>query len=153
MNMRHSFPAAFAVVTSLVLPVCSWADNEIGFIEKFALAPDRAKVLGELVPGTEDWYFFHALHYQNTRDAAKFADVMKQWKKRYRDSSRREILENREAMLDYDADPLKTLAFLRERLHLEFNHQQEVRDQKPDLPRPRSLASACLLYTSDAADE
>ena len=58
MNKRTSFPAAFALVTSLVLPVCSWAENEIGFIEKFALAPDRAKVLGELVPGTEDYYFF-----------------------------------------------------------------------------------------------
>jgi len=73
MNTRTSLPAAVALATTLVLPVCSWAENEIGFIEKFALAPDRAKVLSELVPGTEDYYFFHALHYQNTRDAAKLA--------------------------------------------------------------------------------
>jgi len=134
MKKRTSFPAAFALVTSLVLPVCSWAENEIGFIEKFALAPDRAKVLGELVPGTEDYYFFHALHYQNTRDAAKLADILAQWKKRFRDSDRRQIIENREAMLGYDANPQRTLAFLRDRLGLQFNHQQEVRDRKPDLP-------------------
>ncbi len=136
MNTRTSFhlPAAFAFVTSLVLPVCSWAENETGFIEKFALAPDRTKVLGELVPGTEDYYFYHALHFQNTRDAAKLADIMAQWKKRFRDSGRREIIENREAMLGYDADPQKTLKFLRERLGLQFNHVQEVRDKKPDLP-------------------
>ncbi|MEO6738994.1 MAG: hypothetical protein ABIP20_02010, partial [Chthoniobacteraceae bacterium] len=135
MNTRTSFPAAFALVTSLVLPVSSWAEHEIGFIEKFALAPDRAKVLGELVPGTEDYYFFHALHFQNTRDAAKLADILAQWKKRFPDESeQRRIILNREAMLGYDANPQKTLAFLRERLGLQFNHQQEVRDKKPDLP-------------------
>ena len=36
------------------------AENEVGFIERFALAQDREKVLTELVPGTEDYYFFHA---------------------------------------------------------------------------------------------
>jgi hypothetical protein len=155
MNKRTSFqfPAALAMVTSLVLPVCSWAENEIGFIEKFALAPDRAKVLGELVPGTEDYYFFHALHYQNTRDAAKLADIMGQWKKRYRNSDRRQIIENREAMLTYDANPQKTLAFLRERLNLHFDHQQEVRDKKPDLPSlldPKRIARE--VFERDALD-
>ncbi len=155
MNKRTSFhlPAAFALVTSLLLPVRSWAENEIGFIEKFALAPDRAKVLGELVPGTEDWYFFHALHFQNTRDAAKLTDLLKQWKKRFPDSDRRQIIENREALLGYDTDPKKTLAFLRERLGLEFNHQQEVRDQKPDLPSvldPKSIARE--IFERDSID-
>jgi len=134
MSPHRLFPTAFALVTSLVLPVCSWAENEIGFIEKFALAPDREKVLGELVPGTEDYYFFHALHFQNTRNEAKLADVMEQWKKRFPNSDRRQIIENREAILAYDANPQKTLAFLRERLGLQFNHQQEVRDKKPNLP-------------------
>lgn len=110
------------------------AENEIGFIEKFALAPDREKVLGELVPGTEEYYFFHALHYQNTRNAAKLSDIMAQWKKRFPGSDKREIIENREALLSYDADPQKTLAYLRNKLGIYFNHVQEVRDQKPDLP-------------------
>lgn len=135
MKTRTSLPAAIALVTTLVLPVCSWAENEIGFIEKFALAPDRSKVLGELVPGTEDYYFFHALHFQNTRDAAKLADVLDQWGKRFPgESAQRRIILNREALLAYDATPQQTLAYLRERLGLQFNHQQEVRDKKPDLP-------------------
>ena len=134
MKKRTSFPAAFAILTSLFLPVAMRAENEIGFVEKFALAPDRAKVLGELVPGSEEYYFFHALHHQNTRDDAKLTDVMEQWKKRFPNSDRRRIIENREALLSYDANPQKTLAFLRERLGLQFNHQQEVRDKKPNLP-------------------
>src|SRR6185295_12420412 len=72
--------------------------------------------------------------WQNTRDAAKLADLLKQWKKRFPDSVQRQIIENREALLSYDANPQKTLAFLRERLALQFNHQQEARDRKPDLP-------------------
>ena len=110
------------------------ADNEVGFIEKFALAKDRAAVLQQLVPGTEEYYFFHALHYQNTAQAAKLAAILGQWAKRFPDSPQRKIIENREALIGYDADPQKTLKHLREKLGLEFNHVQEVRDAKPDLP-------------------
>ena len=110
------------------------ADNEIGFIEKFALAKDRAAVLQQLVPGTEEYYFFHALHYQNTGQKPKLAAIMEQWAKRFANSSQRQIIENREALIGYDADPQKTLKYLREKLGLEFNHVQEVRDAKPDLP-------------------
>ena len=108
MNKRTSLPAAIALVTTLVLPVCSWAENEIGFIEKFALAPDRAKVLGELVPGTEDYYFFHALHFQSTKQKEKFAAIMGQWAKRFPGSDQRRVIENRAALLNYDADPQAT---------------------------------------------
>ncbi len=135
MTPRTFLPAALATLTSIVFPAVSWGENEIGFIEKFALAPDREKVLGELVPGSEDYYFYHALHWQNTRNAAKLADILEQWRKRFPDESqRRRVIENRAALLDYDASPQKTLAYLKERLGVEFNHQQEVRDKKPNLP-------------------
>ena len=135
MNSRTSLPVALAALTSIVFPVACWGENEVGFIEKFALAPDREKVLGELVPGSEDYYFFHALHFQNTRNAAKLAGIIEQWKKRFpNESQRRRVIENRAALLDYDASPQKTLAYLKERLGVQFNHQQEVRDKKPALP-------------------
>src|SRR5438067_8032836 len=128
---RLFFFVLFLVFTS---PLAQ-AENEIGFIEKFALAPDREKVLGELIPGSEEYYFFHALHYQNTTaQAQKLAAIMEQWAKRFPDSPQRKIIENRAAILGYDADPQATLKFLRERLHLQFNHVQESRDKKPDLP-------------------
>ena len=123
-----------SILSALFLGATLNADNEIGFVEKFALAPDREAVLGQLVPGTEDYYFFHALHYQNTGQKPKLAPLLEQWAKRYPDSARRRIIENREALLAYDADPQTTLKFLRERLGLSFEHVQEVRDRKPDLP-------------------
>src|SRR4051794_32396811 len=121
MKLRLLLP--FAVCASL-----AFAENEIGFIEKFALAKDRAAVLAQLVPGTKDYYFFYALHFQNTKDAVKLKGIMEQWAKRFPQSGQRQIIENRAALLAYDADPQATLKFLRERLNLEFNHTQEVRD-------------------------
>jgi len=125
-------PLAFAII--LASPVPLRADNEIGFIEKFALAADRAKALEELPPGTEDYFFFHALHFQNTKNAAELRRTLDEWRRVFPTSSMRDVIDNREALLAYDADPQRTLAFLRDKLRLQFNHQQEVRDRKPDLP-------------------
>ncbi len=131
--MKTRFVFSFLAVLTFA-PIIGRADNEIGFIEKFALATDREAVLDQLIPGSEDYYFFHALHFQNTQQREKLATIMDQWAKRFPKSARRRIIENRAALLAYDADPQATLKFLRERLNLEFNHQQEARDQKPDLP-------------------
>ena len=125
------FLLAFALVT-LIQPLC--AENEIGFIEKFALAADREKALAELAPGTEDFFFYHALHFQNTKNAAKLTTTLDDWRRDFPTSSMRDIIDNREALLAYDADPQRTLEFLKKKLNLHFNHQQEVRDKKPDLP-------------------
>ncbi|MFM7805535.1 MAG: hypothetical protein ACKPGK_13710, partial [Verrucomicrobiota bacterium] len=110
------------------------ADTDIGFIETFALAGDREATLGQLVPGTEEHYFFHALHQQSSGQAAKFAATMAQWAERFPDSEQRRMLENREALLAYGKDPQRTLRHLRERLGLQFDHAPRLPDQKPDLP-------------------
>lgn len=131
MKIRHL--SRLALLLLLAVPVAR-AENEIGFIETFALAPDREAVLGQLIPGSEEFYFFSALHFQNTKQKEKLAAIMVQWSKRFPDSPQRRVIENRAALLNYDADPQATLKFLRERLNLQFNHQQEALDKKPDLP-------------------
>ncbi|MCP4817060.1 MAG: hypothetical protein GY888_31485, partial [Planctomycetaceae bacterium] len=39
--------------------------NEIDFIEQFSLAANRQVALDQLIPGTEDYYYYHCLHLQN----------------------------------------------------------------------------------------
>ena len=39
--------------------------QEIGFAEKFALATDRRTALAELIPGTEEYFYYYCLHHQN----------------------------------------------------------------------------------------
>ena len=110
------------------------AETDLGFLETFALAPDRETVLGQLVPGTEDYYFFNALHQQSSGQAVKFAATMAQWAQRFPESAQRRMLENREALLAYGTDPQRTLRHLRERLAPQLDHAPRIPDQKPDLP-------------------
>jgi len=146
--------ALVCAVSVLLAPIFVRAQNEIGFVEKFALAPDREAVLDQLVPGTEDYYFYHALQDQNMRQAAKLTAILAQWAKRYPHSARRTIIENRAALLAYDADPQTTLKFLTERLNLQFNHEQQARDQKPDLPAKldQALISRAAFQKEALAD-
>lgn len=127
------------------------AENEIGFIEKFALAADRTAVLGQLIPGSEEYYFFHALHFQNTRQAAPLREILNTWAQRYPHSAQRKIIENRAALLSYDADPQATLKFLRERLNVDLNHERIARDQKPDLPSKLDPASVARSVFQEEA--
>mgnify|MGYP003346648346 FL=1 len=53
--------------------------GEIGFVEEFALAPDRAVPLKQLVQGTEDYYYYHCLHFQNTQQYEKVTQFLTDW--------------------------------------------------------------------------
>ncbi|MCP4006989.1 MAG: hypothetical protein GY725_22650, partial [bacterium] len=118
------------------------ADDVVGFVETFALAEDRAEVLQQLIPGTEEYYFYHALHYQNTGQQDKLRDVLDRWTKRTKSSGLRDLIQRRERLLAYDRDPQGTLVWLRNELGIHFSHQREkAPGQKPDLPTSLDPAS------------
>ena len=124
-----------AVLASLVIAVVVAADaQEIGFIEKFALAEDRTQALKLLIPGSEDYYYFHCLHYQNTEQFDQVDELLKAWIKRYNYTPRVHQIRNRQALLTYEKDPAASLEFIRQRLGIQFNHQRDTIGQKPNLP-------------------
>ena len=45
--------------------------GDIGYVEDFALAKDRSNSLKQLIPGTEDFYYYHCLHYLQTEQFEK----------------------------------------------------------------------------------
>ena len=152
MNCRTTL----VLVLSLALFPLARAENEIGFIETFAFAEDREATLALLVPGTEESYFFRALHYQNTRQREKLGEVLRQWATRFPQSERRQVIERRETLLTYETDPQKTLQFLRDELHPRLDHVQVVPDQKPNLPGtldPKSIESSVYLQAALATDD
>ena len=120
------------------------AANEIGFVETFALAQDRNQALEQLIPGTEEYYFYHALHYQNTDQSEKLTDLLTKWRKRVRSSGLRDLIDRRERIKGYDDDPKATLEWLRRELGLSFSHQRDREPgQKPNLPTkldPKSVS-------------
>ncbi len=110
--------------------------QEIGYIESFSLAPDREAALKELVPGTDDYFYYHALQAQNTGQRERFHEVIERWVRerngRVTDGAR-ELL-NRQALLDYEQDPQKTLQYLREQLDLRFDHARKTGERHSDAP-------------------
>ena len=130
------------------------ANDVIGFVETFALAEDRSEVLQQLIPGTEQYYFYHALHYQNTGEKDKLRDVLDRWTKRTESSGLRDLIQRRERLSAYDRDPKGTLDWLRSELGIHFSHQREkAPGQKPDLPTrldPASVTRAAFIRYATA---
>ncbi|MDB4545348.1 hypothetical protein N9009_02195 [bacterium] len=60
----------------------SLSGQEIGVLEEFVLSSNRESVLKKMVPGTSDYYYFHALHHQNLEQYEKVDEILDKWKKR-----------------------------------------------------------------------
>ena len=117
--------ARFATLVAALLAATALAHaGEIGFIEEFSLAEDRAEALKKLIPGTEDYYYYHCLHYQHTGDFRKVHDTLAQWIKRYKYTPRVEEIRNRQALLEYGQDPARSLERIKDVLNLRFDHQK-----------------------------
>lgn len=120
------------------------AENEIGFNERFALASDRTKVLTELIPGTAEYFFYQCLQAQNTGQIDKVGPWLIQWSKQLGEGEQFQIIERRQALLRYSRDAASTLAFLRHKLGLTFNHQREIAD--PVTSYPAALDPANIAF-------
>jgi hypothetical protein len=133
MNITRS--TCLGLVLSVLLPFARvQAQHQIGFIEKFALAADRDAVLKELIPGTDDYYFYHALHFQTTGRQKELDEILAQWSKRDPNSAKLRSIRHRQALANYEKNPQATLQYLRQVLGVSFNHQQETLNPKPGLP-------------------
>ncbi len=108
--------------------------DEIGIAEEFALSTNRAETLKQLIPGTEDYYYYHTLHFLNIGDNGKAAALFKPWFERFKQTARLTEIQTRHALLNYEKDPQQSLDYLKTRLNLEFNHQKNIQGAAPDLP-------------------
>jgi len=120
---------AFLAFTAVACPA-----GEIGFVEDFALAKDRTVPLKQLIPGTEEYYYYHCLHYQNNEQFDKVDEMLAAWIKRHNYTALVNEIRYRQALLTYDKDPAKSLEFIRQELGIHFNHQRETLGFKPNLP-------------------
>ncbi|QTA81813.1 rubredoxin-like domain-containing protein [Desulfonema limicola] len=127
-------PAIFILTFILMFfPLISNA-KEIGFIEEFSLAQDRAEVLKQLTPGTSDYYFYHCLHAQNTGNLAEVEPMIDLWFQ-YEGSETQQIKEikNRQALLEYEQNPEKSLDYIKKQLNLDFNHTKTIQTSNTEL--------------------
>ncbi|CAN5442527.1 hypothetical protein BH11PLA2_BH11PLA2_15090 [soil metagenome] len=146
----HRLP--LAGLLSLMI-VSTTFGGDVAWIEDFSLAKDRAVALKALIPGTEDYYYYHALQYLNTEQFDKAKELFGPWHERFNQSARLTEIQTRHALLTYERDPKQTLEYLRNRIRVQFNHQKEISDGPPNLPTKfdnAAISRATLLAHSMA---
>ncbi len=96
----------------------------IGLMEKYALADDRGEMIAELIPGSEDYYFYHCLHYQTLGQTDRSEAILKQWlaEKKGRETPVIAGMLDRQRLLTYNESPQRTIDYLVKRLGVNFNH-------------------------------
>jgi hypothetical protein len=107
---------------------------QIGFEETFALAPDSSVAIEQLIPGTQDFYYYACLERQHAGRYDQVPALLKTWVERHGRNGRVEEIENRQALLTYAKSPERTFKFLHQRLGLRFDHEQVLPGARPNLP-------------------
>ena len=146
-----------AVACAVMLTLTHWSATgragEIGFVEDFALAEDREAVLSRLVPGTEDYFYFHALHLLNTEKYAEVERLLADWVKAHGETPRVWEIRSRRALLTFAIAPQESVAYLERRLGVFYPHERLVPGAEPQLPTaldPALLSAEAFAARSQA---
>ncbi len=133
--MRRLPLLALVALAVLAGPAAAGGADEIGFVEDYVFAEDKAKAIQQLVPGTEEHFFYQCLRHQTAGELDEVDAIIKRWlaKNRNRRTPLLRQMEHRQALLRYRRDADGTLGYLRGDLGLHFNHQRKVA-RKSKLP-------------------
>lgn len=115
--------------------------GEIDYVETFALAGDRVQALKQLIPGTENYYYYNCLHLLQTEQPDKCAELSRVWRERLGETPLWRQIQHRHALLSYRKDPRKSLDYLIRHLGLTYDHQRQVPGAKTTLPTVLDAAS------------
>ncbi|WLE95183.1 MAG: hypothetical protein QTN59_10835 [Candidatus Electrothrix communis] len=118
--------------------------EEISSNERFVL--DRAAALQELIPGTEDYYYYTALNLELKGELAASKKMIDAGVKKYGHTTRLQELENRHALKAYSQDPDNSLKYIRRNLDLRFDHQQKK--LRPEKALPTRLDQSLISFAT-----
>src|SRR6266567_3761989 len=110
--MNRSTWLPVTLLAALAVGMCFTPTSQaadIGYVEDFALAKDRAAALKQLIPGTEDYYYYHALHALNTGAYDAALSNFKPWIERHGHTARVTEIQVRRALLTYEKNPKKSV--------------------------------------------
>ena len=125
MVSRHPLSiAALLFAMSVCFEAPRVSGEPIGWMERFALAEDREAVLAELIPGTDDHYFYHCLHYQTVGQLERAETVLADWlkEKKGQPTPLIQSMTDRQRLLTYGATPERTIEYLVRRLGIQLRH-------------------------------
>src|SRR5438874_2206999 len=152
--MRSLSPRLAWVLPALLLASAAVA-GEVGFVEDFALARDRSAALRQLIPGTEDYYFYHALHALQTEQYDQVTALTKPWLERFGQTPRLTEIQTRHALLAEDLRAPHPQDFGAYPIHRQMTLAQldELLKLRPDLLNQAALVQAWVAKLQPGADE
>ena len=100
---RQLNPRFLSFIFFLLIMVANTAfGQDTNLLEEFVRSADREVVLKKLVPGTQQYYYLHALHHQNTNQLDKVDQVLLDWEKRFNSKSPQwKQIQHRQMLLKY----------------------------------------------------
>lgn len=135
--------AAFWLAGLFSLCLSSGArSQQIEFVEDFVLATERQSALQKLVPGTEDYFYYHSLDRQLREEYGPVEEWLKLWIEKHGVTDRVREMQLRQALLRYPSQPRASLDFIVQTLGLQFEHQRRIPPAEQQLPT--SLAPELL---------
>jgi hypothetical protein len=116
-------PAIACLAVTLAMGSRAWAEP-ISWMEGFALAVDRQAKLSELIPGSDDYYFYHCLHLQTTGQLERSEAMIRDWLAEHQGNETAAItaMIDRQRLLTYRETPQRTIDHLVRRLGIQLDH-------------------------------
>lgn len=149
MKKRLSVLVGLAAFAASLFSTPAAGPNDLEFLEAFAWG-DRAAALKELVPNTDDYFYFHGLHYQLAGDRVAFQKNLDAWLALRRNnwSEPMKELQRRQMLLDFERAPEDAWKYLMDDLGLTFNHRPRHEQQaarRPSQLRPEQYGVDAFL--------
>lgn len=124
-HRRWLWSGWFCVLLCLCLPGFSSAEPPTT-LEKYALSSNRKQLLQRLVPGTKNYYFYHALFALQQKQWKKADDWISRGRKRFSYDSRFKNLRLRAALVSWSPSSEQRHQQLLKLLKLRFSHEPPI---------------------------
>lgn len=138
----------FVLILGVVIMAWNVLAAEISYNERFALGGDRQAALKELIPGTEDYYYYNALQLELEGKLGEARKLIDAGVKKHGRTGRLREMENRYALKIYAKEPAYSLRYIIDELNLYFNHQQKK--LKPEVRLPTELNQNLISFEAMA---
>ena len=129
--------APFLLVGTLLqtaISTLSYAQTqEISFSERFALADSRDAILAELIPGTDDYFYYHCLHYQLTGKIPEARGLLDNWVAKFGFNDQNRRMQTRQVLLEYSKNPQATTQYLISEFGIQISHPAPRKDEAAEL--------------------
>ena len=96
----------------------------VSWMERYALSKDREAMLTELIPGSDEYYFYHCLFYQTAGNLKRSEAFLADWlaSRNGKESSAIIAMTDRQRLLSYENAPQRSVDYLVRRLGIQLNH-------------------------------